>query len=841
MLDKLREIFSSFNRLLNENAQRSPYSMVAVGIIGSVAHCFYGLLWTQITPLEHENVWLRLVGAMSCFGLLINKHWPESWKRFLPWYWFAVVLYSLPFFATFQLFGSNYSALRSMLEVTMVFFVVIVFSQPVLIICNMVLGVALAAYAAALTIPNFSALNHGVFFSVHLHLLIYTLIGGLVFSRSNLRGLRAQEKVEVMKALMGSVANEVKAPLAQLTQRLEKMGTLLPNHVVGIQSQTIYVSDLEEMYTELAKCMEEIHRSKQVIDMTMDEIHAKPIDRSGHTYLSASATVTKALAEFSFAKASDRERITVLTNTDFMFKGDETRFIFTLFNLLKNAIYYFDQYPKASIVIRVNHQSVSVDDTGPGMKPEVYARVFEAFHSVGKPGGTGLGLSFCKRSMRAFGGDISCESVPGSYTRFVMSFPRVAPHELYARDENVKQRAIEIFTGKRILVVDDSRHFRNTTKKMLSVLQVDIDEAEDGNEALAKLAAQPYDAMLLDLSMPGLDGYATAEKVRAGAVPGLENLAIVAHSSESPHAARVRLERIGVNEFVSKGCSPLEMFDAMCRAHDASKRLAKSQEVGTAPSGKVVLLIEDDDFFRKYLRTALLAEGFRVQEAPNGQIALNLLNDASVTIDAVLTDIHMPGLDGFEIARTLRARALPQSALPVIALSAHCDDSMLSEGREAGISGFLTKPVKAAELGRVLSRHLDGGDVDGRQEEAVAASPAPNDPSLILDVTKLEGLRRMGLLADDLLQALNDARTQVEELAAHVKTMDFDQAKTLLHDLMGLTAQLGAEAAHGDTRARYVFMHESGNWPMDGNWLPQLGQRLMETERQLKAHLKLKR
>lgn len=832
------DLVDQFSKALHENARASTRSMVIAGALGTFIFGAYGVLWLYVTPLEHESLGLRLLGMLACVGLWFSPRWPERYKKYLPWLWFGTLCYALPFFSTYQLLASNYSTLRSMIEVATVFLLIGLFPNYMLAGVNMVVGASLGTLAAYLMLPDFWTLNHAILKSVHIPALLYCSAAGMILTRSHLKGLLTQEKIGTMKSLMGSIAHEMKGPLGHISLRLNKVGTLLPDHLVGTQTtQVIHLADLESIYTELAKCKEAIERSSQVIDMTMGEIHAQPIDQSGHRYLSACDTVNKALAEFSYTRASDRDRITVLTNNDFIFKGDETRFIFTLSNLLKNAIYYFDRYPEAGIVIRVDHQTVTVEDTGPGMKPEVLARVFEAFHSVGKPGGTGLGLSFCKRTMLTFGGDITCASTLGKSTRFVMSFPRVAPQERIAHDENVKQRAIDLFKGKRVLVVDDSRHFRNMARKLLSVLGVVVDEAEDGNDALAKLAAQPYDAMLLDLSMPGLDGYATAERLRDGAVPGRENLAIVAHSSESPHAARVRLERIGVNEFVSKGCNPLDLFDAMCRAHHASEQRARTVTACARPSGKSILLIEDDDFCRKVVRTALLAEGFLVQEAPSGQIALNLLNDTSVKIDAVVTDIYMSGLDGFEIARTLRARPLPLSALPVIALSAHCDEAMLSDAREAGINGFLTKPVNEAELTRALRQQL--GDTGVEKAEPLARA-APSGGLAVLDVAKLEVLDRMGLGGDDLLQAMKEAHTQWEELAAQVKAMDLPQAKALLHGLMGLAGQLGAAAAHGEMQARYVFMLESGLWPTDSNWLAQLRQRLIETERQLEAHLKKK-
>lgn len=834
------DLVKQFSEALHDNAKASARSIVIGGALGTFIFGVYGLLWLYVTPLEHESLALRLLGMVPCIGLWLSPRWPERYKRYLPWLWYGTLCYALPYFSTYQLLASNYSILRSMIEVATVFLLIGLFPNYMLAGVNMVIGTALGALAAYLTLPDFWSLNHAILKSVHIPALLYCSGAGMILTRNHLKGLLTQEKIETMKALMGSIAHELKSPIGQLSQRLDKVGTLLPNHVVGVQSQTIHVSDLEAIYTEMARCKEAIHRSKLVIEMTMGEISAKPIDRSEYRYLSATETVNKALAEFSYPRPSDRERITVLPNADFVFKGDETRFIFTLFNLLKNAVYYFDQYPKAGIVIRVDPQTVTVEDSGPGMQPEVLVRVFEAFHSAGKPGGTGLGLSFCKRTMQAFGGDITCESKAGSFTRFVMNFPRVAQSELVAYDESVKQRAIDRFKGKRILVVDDSRHFRNMARKMLEVLCVETDEAEDGNDALAKLAAQPFDLMLLDLSMPGLDGYATAERVRSGAIPGLEHLAIVAHSSESPHAAMVRLERIGVKQFVAKGRNPLELFDAMCQAHEAAENRAESMRARAKPSRKNILLIDDEDFCRKVARTVLLNEGFQVLEAPSGQIALGLLNDASVQVDAVVTDIHMSGLDGFEIARTLRARPLPQRALPVIALSAHCDDAMLSAAREAGINGFLTKPLKDAELIRALRQLLEKGGADNAPLEAVApASPATT--SLLLDVTKLEGLRRMGLVASDFLEAMNEALVKVEELAAHVKAKDLVQARALLHGLIGLAGHLGADAVHGEMQARYVFMVESEQWPTDSHWLTQLRQRLLETKRQLKAYLKRKR
>jgi CheY-like chemotaxis protein/signal transduction histidine kinase len=785
---------SALDRMLGEDAKRSAHSMLAVGLIGTLAHGFYGALWTQVTPLEYEGIWLRLAGALSCFGLLINKHWPRSWKRFLPWYWFGVVLYSLPFFATFQLLGSNYSVLRSMLEVTMVFFVVIVFSQPVVALCNLVLGVVLAAVAAALTLPNFAGLNHDFFFSVHLHLLAYTLIAGMIFSRSNLKGQLAQEKLDTVKALTSRIALEMKNPINQIRYRIDLIHQRLPHPGISGQSHSVSATDMEVIYREISKCRQSVNWGAQVVEMTMDEMGFTPIDTTEFRHLSAAAVTRKAVDEFSYQNASDRSRVSLTVRDDFVFNGDETRYVYVLFNLLKNATYYFNEHPDARITIVVDDQKVIVEDSGPGMKPDVLARAFEPFHSVGKPVGTGLGLSFCRRTMRALGGKITCASVTGEFTRFVMRFPRISSKALETYEQSLLKRAKEVFHGKQILIVDDAPRMRASARDMLGPLGVQVDEAEDGRMALGMLARKRYDAMLLDLSMPVLDGYDTAETIRRGGVPGLEHMPIVIQSSETQQPARSRLDRIGVDAFIPKGSQPLELIDALCRAHASAARREEALASSSTLAGKTLLLADDEAFSRKALRAALQERGMKVIEVSDGRTARDLLTGAT-RIDVVLTDIQMPLLDGLGIARAIRALHPPMCNIPVMAMSTHCGEALFSAAQEAGIDDFLAKPVDLMELFQKLNQQL-----------MVVVDP------------------------DELSRVLGDLRAKLGQLVHHVATNNRGMAQELMCAILELAGRINARAFHAELRAQYDFTQEKGQWPA-GDWLPRLRDMFAEVER----------
>jgi two-component system CAI-1 autoinducer sensor kinase/phosphatase CqsS len=834
--------FLRFQQELQANAKASEQSIVVAGALGTIVFGVYGALWLYVTPLAHESLPLRLIGMLACLGLWTSPRWPGRHKKYLPWLWFGTVSYALPFFSTYQLLASNYSLLRSMIEVSTLIFVIVIFPSRVLSILSMTIGVVLGVLAAYVTYSGFWDLNHAIVKSVHLPAMLYCIVAGMIFTRTHLKGQLNQEKIATLKSLIGSIAHELKSPLAQLSYRMDSMSHRLPGHVVGVASQTISVTNLETLYTEIAKSKDAIQRGTQISNMILDEISEKPIDRSGMRILSAGVTTLRAAEEFIFPNPAHRFRVSVTAKSDFSFKGEETRYIFALFNLMKNAVYYFDRHPDATMSITVGDHIVTVEDTGPGMSPEVLSRAFEAFYSSGKPGGTGLGLSFCKRTMSAFGGSITCESRPGAYTRFVMHFPRIRGSELAANAESVKKQAMEVFAGKRILIVDDDETLRRGAIATLAPLGAQIDEAENGATALEMLALHRYTAMLLDLNMPVMDGYTTAERVRKGAVPGQEHLAIVVHSAESPHAARVRLERIGVTLFLSKGAPPLDMMEALHRAHSLAQSQHRTFGASKKLWGKTILLADDEAFNRKYLGRMLNERGFHAVEANDGQSALELLKDPSRRIDAVVTDIFMPGLDGLAIARAIRSLPSPLRDTPVIGLSAHVDDAMVSEARASGINEFLAKPVTPLELFHKLNQLLGTDAADAVAEELSAPqldgpwTVTHQPPRGLLNTARLESLRRVGFAGVDFVQAMNEMLTKLDRLAHCLAASDLCQAQALLHALVGLAGQLGAQAFYEETRVRYVQILESGQWPPDGEWLAQLRTLFTDTERVMKAH-----
>jgi len=829
----LGDLYRRFAAALQASTNASRRSMPFAAAIGAAIYTAYGIVWLYVAPVEHESLALRSVAVLLCLAVGLNSRWPAFAQPLLPWVWFAGVMYILPFYATYQLLGSNYSVLRSMLEVTMVFFVIVIFPHYLLALANLVLGIGLGVLAGYLTIPGFGALNHEIVKSVHVQAMIYSVAAGLLVTRSNIKGLLGQQRIATLQDLAGSIAHELRNPLGQLRYRLESISRHLPRPTADGRAVPMPVRELDAVYKELTQGKLAIDRGLQMISMTLDEIHDKPLDTSDLRFLSAEQCTRRAVDEFGYQSASHRARVDLDVVQDFVFEGDETRYTFVLFNLLKNALHYFPEYPDARVRITVADHCVTVEDSGPGMRPEVLARAFESFHTSGKPGGTGLGLSFCRRAMVAIGGEIACQSELGRFTRFVLRFPVVAPAEIAAHEAGVLERARLACSGKRVLVVDDVPALRKTTRCMLEPLGIEIEEAENGQHALEVLSRGRFDAMVLDVAMPVLDGYATAETIRSGRIPGLSRLPIVAYTAESPYVARAKLERVAVDALVHKQCSQVELVEALCQACDHARRGEDLDVAAASLAGKTILVADDQEFNRRYLRLLLEEHRVNVLEAADGASALRMIQGGGV--DAIVTDIHMPVLDGIGLAQAVRASTLVPAPV-LIALSARDDEAVLAKARAAGIDDFVSKPAEPGELFERLARHL------GVRAKAAVAPPARQPAAVplavaggeLLNASRLESLRRIGMIEEAVPEALQATRTLLGKLREPVARQDFETARELLHSLIGICGDMGAHALHQKMRSTYAQLTEQGQWPPAGwddevlDLLARTGQAILE-------------
>lgn len=823
-------------------------NLFSLGWIGALGHPLYWYIWTYLFPQPYESFYFRFACALACIPLIFHERIPDSLSRWKPLYWYATVTLVLPTIFTFLLLMNDFSRIYMTCQVMLIFLLVTFLPGIASVTVSLIAGTALGYLSYWLAAPVDHALHNIGTLIEFSPLLFFALIAGSVFSGSfkesiELTQMRiaAQEQERSLKALAGSIAHEMRNPLGQIRFSLHGIRNLMPrpvaHHEPGAAPTPLSPSDLNTIYGHMAQGETAIDRGLQIVAMTLDEVSGKPIDRTCFEYLPASTTTRKAIDEYSFDSPGERHKVKVLVRNDFTFKANETAYIFILFNLIKNALFNFKQHPQALLTITVDAPHIKVHDTGPGIPQEVLDTLFGSFVTSGKAGGTGLGLAYCRRTMRAFGGDIVCHSVLGQYTEFTLSFPTVTQAEIAQHEREVLSQAAPFLRGKRILVVDDQALLRKSTIAMLDGMGCVHGEAGDGAQALAMLQQSDYDLVILDLNMPVLDGYATAEQIRQGASPEHKNVAIVAYTSESAYMAHVKTEKVGMNGFVSKPCTRLELIKGLHAAMQAATYKALLDNKATSVlAGKTVLVADDGAFNRKIAATYLRSMGMETLEADNGQAALELLNK-NRKIDALLLDMEMPVMDGLQTARELRSGNAAQARrLPIIALTANGSDQHVAQAMAAGMDGFISKPFSPDQLRAALIKVLTPDD-QGRHFSAAAVAADANGVPLI-HTQRLDQMLQLdaSLLRDSLLAYIEQIQEHFVALEAQMASRNFAEFRTQLHQLLGDAGGAGFHALHQFLRNEvYPAVADAHQWPEPDTWLATAKALFTQSERAVRG------
>ncbi|MDG2018250.1 MAG: HAMP domain-containing sensor histidine kinase [Porticoccaceae bacterium] len=312
----------------------------------------------------------------------------------------------LPITFSYLTLQNQFSGVWLICETLMVM-VLSVFYPNRLFVCNLLIGIAIA-YG----LYFFPEGQHFAWQQQHLMYLLPLPIGvvlTMVFSYTIKKEIKQKNKL--LKSLAGSIAHEMRNPLFQIHSTLHLL--------LGEKSSK---NDGSEVYLEGLKQV--IKSSFQLIDITMDAINEKPIDKDNFQLLSAMDISVEAVSDYAYKDAKFSEKVTFSGN-DFQILADPVLVKYILYNLIGNALYYVQNTPNAGIVISMFPvtRQIEVRDTGPGIAPEAIPKLFDGFYTSGKQGGTGLGLAYCKRTMLALDGDIYCESELGKYTAFVLTFP----------------------------------------------------------------------------------------------------------------------------------------------------------------------------------------------------------------------------------------------------------------------------------------------------------------------------------------------------------------------------------------------------------------------------------
>jgi PAS domain S-box-containing protein len=407
--------------------------------------------------------------------------------------------------------------------------------------------------------------------------------------------------------------------------------------------------------------------------------------------------------------------------------GDPSRLAQVLLNLANNAI-KFTERGEVIVAIRLIEQGArsvklrfEVRDTGIGMSAEEQQRLFQPFSQADasisrRYGGTGLGLTISRNLVQLMGGELQVNSAPGAGSRFYFTLPFGLQAGAAATAGRSAPAAVR---GGRVLVVDDNAAARVVLADMCADLGLQVDVAIDGEQAVHLVAAAdeqdvPYQLVLLDWRMPGMDGVACARALgeRHLRHPAPVILMVTAYSLDEA-AKRLSQEQVTVGALLNKPVTPSTLLDA-CTAvlgTVASPPLAPARPSGQTaeprrPSGLEgarILLVEDNEINAELAVELLTDAGVRVSVARNGKEALDFL--AAGRFDVVLMDCQMPVMDGYAATRALR-KEKSLKELPVIAMTANAMIGDREAALAAGMNDHITKPIVIDEMFATLARWL---------------------------------------------------------------------------------------------------------------------------------------
>jgi two-component system sensor histidine kinase/response regulator len=448
----------------------------------------------------------------------------------------------------------------------------------------------------------------------------------------------------------------------------------------------------------------------------------------------------------------------------------------------------------------------SVKDTGIGMSKEQSAKLFQPFtqadgSTTRKYGGTGLGLTVCRRLVELMGGQIWLDSEPGVGSTFTFTV------WLGVGQQKGGKIVPEKLTTMRALIVDDNAGAREIIDDLLTGVVAQSDAVASGPEAIAAVrqadGTVPFDVVFMDWRMPGMDGLQAARTLKED-VSLKHHPAIIMVTAFGRDEIREEAERLQLDGFLVKPVTRSMLVDALVTTfaeagdHEAAVALATAE--GVRLTGLRALLVEDNDINQQIAVELLEGVGAKVDVANNGQEAVDKLFGGPIPppYDVVLMDLQMPVMDGHQATAKIRADTRFKD-LPIFAMTAHATMEERDLCLANGMSGHIAKPIDPAllfdTLAKVARRSTEAARTDARTRDGAGSTTTAELPA-VDGLDSADGLRRVGGNLKLYMKLLREFASQqadvVEQVRAALARNDTESAIRMAHTLKGVAGSLGA-------------------------------------------------
>ncbi len=492
--------------------------------------------------------------------------------------------------------------------------------------------------------------------------------------------------------------------------------------------------------------------------------------------------------------------------------GDPLRLGQILTNLTNNAVKFTEHGEIIVRIISLKEErdeiqlKFEVRDTGIGLNEEQISRLFQSFSQADssttrKYGGTGLGLTICKKLVEMMEGEIWVESEPGKGSSFFFTAN-------FKKEEGEKESALiisEDLRGKNVLIVDDNESAREVLDHALSSLSFDVSMATSGAECISMIESadskKPFDLVIMDWQMPEMNGIRASEIIKNH--PKLKHIPkIIMLTAYGREEVANQAIKAGLDAFLVKPMNTSVMLETIMEVF--GKKIERkvprksfqleldSQESKALKNikGARVLLVEDNEINQEIAIELLEEVGMVVTVASNGKKAVDRVN--TLQFDGVLMDIQMPEMDGFQATKAIR-KDVRFKDLPIIAMTANAMQGDREKCLDSGMNDYVGKPIDPKELYKSLIKWIP--------PTKNSNSPHVNEPQTefpeLPEIDIQDGLARVNgnedLYRKMLIKFCQNNLNAKSDIQSAIEKGNKKLAQRLVHTIKGVAATIGAK------------------------------------------------
>ncbi len=492
--------------------------------------------------------------------------------------------------------------------------------------------------------------------------------------------------------------------------------------------------------------------------------------------------------------------------------GDPLRLNQVLTNLVSNALKFtaqgfvqlhveLDQEAMRQAADGRHFLRFSVKDSGVGLSRETQSRLFQAFEQADASttrvyGGTGLGLAISQQLVGKMGSQIVVDSAPGEGSLF--SFTVGLREQTMLPDSTLWQMPPDA-AGKTVLVVDDSQPTREVLLLQLRNFGFDASAVGSGAAALMALEQRAHDLVLMDWNMPDMDGIEAARQIKNH--PGLKIVptVIMVTAFDRDHIKSAAAS-VGIDGFLVKPVNPVQLLVSVLAGLGLGHQQADTDtplRTGMANGGIAgisVLVVDDNAINQQVAGDILLRAGVRVDFADSGIDAVRMIDLGNY--DAVLMDIQMPEMDGYQATALIREKT-QHASLPIIAMTAHAITGYREHCMTLGMNDYVSKPIEPDLLYAVLAKWATHAAIGFATAEHGAAATTTAAPAATAGIDRQAALERLGGNADLLGRLLGifeeDFGASQEQIRTWLAEGNVESATMLVHRIRGAAGNLSAK------------------------------------------------